>query len=192
MIRPWQKLDSTILHDYRIFRARQDRSRSPRTGKDHTFYVLEAADWVNVIPLTPEGKVVMVHQYRHGTETVTLEVPGGIVDEEDGDPGVSAARELREETGYEAAAVISIGRVAPNPAFLNNTCHSYLALDARRVTTPAFDGAEDIAVEEVALADIPGLIQDGVITHALTIAAFYHLERYQEARAAAGEPAGSS
>jgi 8-oxo-dGTP pyrophosphatase MutT (NUDIX family) len=180
MVRPWEKLESTLLHDYRIFRARQDRSRSPRTGKDHTFFVLEAADWVNVIPLTSEGKVVMIHQYRHGTESVTLEVPGGIVDEDDGDPGVSAARELREETGYEATAIIRIGHVAPNPAFLNNTCYSYVAVGAKPVTSPSFDGAEDIAFEEVPLADIPGLIRAGVITHALTIAAFYHLERYQE------------
>lgn len=180
MVQPWDLIDSTILHDYRIFRARQDTSRSPRTGRAHTFYVLEAADWVNVIPLTPEGKVVMIHQFRHGTREVTLEAPGGIVDEEDGDPGVSAARELREETGYEAREVIAIGRVAPNPAFLNNTCYSYLALDARPVAQTAFDGAEDIAFEEIALADIPNLIRTGVITHALTIAAFYHLERYRE------------
>lgn len=182
MIKPWELLDSTILGDFRIFRARQDRSRSPRTERVHTFYVLEASDWVNVIPLTPERKVVMIHQFRHGTREVTLEVPGGIVDAEDGDPGISAARELREETGYEAREVVAIGRVAPNPAFLNNSCYSYLALDARPVGPVSFDGAEDIAHVEVPLADIPGLIRAGVITHALTIAAFYHLERYFEAQ----------
>lgn len=176
MIERWQKLGSEILGDFRIFRIRADRSRSPRTGDEHRFFVLESPDWVNVIPLTPAGNVVMIRQFRHGVEAVTLEIPGGMVDEEDDDPAVSAARELREETGYEAAEVIHLGSVDPNPAFLNNRCHSYLARDARWVAAPQLDGAEDIAFEEVPLGDIAALIQSGVITHSLTVAAFYYLE----------------
>jgi 8-oxo-dGTP pyrophosphatase MutT (NUDIX family) len=176
MIEPWNKTGSEYLGDFRIFRIRVDSSRSPRTGNVHRFFVLESPDWVNVIPLTPEGNVIMIRQFRHGTEDVTLEVPGGMVDAADGDPAVSAARELREETGYEAEEVIHLGSVAPNPAFLNNRCHSYLARNARPVAAPQLDGAEDIAFEEIPLADIPGLIRDGTITHSLTIAAFYYLQ----------------
>jgi 8-oxo-dGTP pyrophosphatase MutT (NUDIX family) len=176
MVKPWQKTGSEYLGDFRIFRIRADSSRSPRTGNVHRFFVLESPDWVNVIPLTPEGNVVMIRQFRHGTEDVTLEVPGGMVDGEDGDPAISAARELREETGYEAAEIVHLGSVAPNPAFLNNRCHSYLARDVRRVTAPQLDGAEDIAFEEIPLAAIPSLIRDGAITHSLTITAFYYLE----------------
>lgn len=179
MIKKWEKLSSKYVGDFRIFRAREDHSRSPRTGNVHRFYVLETPDWVNIIPLTPENNVVMIHQYRHGTEEITLEVPGGMVDEGDGDPAISAARELREETGYEADAVIHLGSVAPNPAFLDNRCHSYLALGARRVTEVELDGAEDIAFVEIPLARIPSLISDGTITHSLTIDAFYFLELYQ-------------
>lgn len=175
-IERWEKVGSEYLGDFRIFRIRADSSRSPRTGSLHRFFVLESPDWVNVIPLTPEGNVVMIRQFRHGTEDVTLEVPGGMVDAEDDDPSVSAARELREETGYAAEEVIRLGSVAPNPAFLNNRCHSYLARNVRRVTEPQLDGAEDIAFEEIPLADIPALIRDGAITHSLTIAAFYYLE----------------
>lgn len=175
MVKRWEKVKTEYLGDFRIFRIREDSGRSPRTGKIHGFYVLESPDWVNVIPLTPEGNVVMIRQYRHGTEEVTLEVPGGMVDAADGDPSVSAARELREETGYVPAEVLHLGSVAPNPAFLNNRCHSYLARDVRRVHEVQLDGAEDITFEEIPLADIPGLIRDGRITHSLTIAAFYFL-----------------
>lgn len=171
----WEKTGTEYLGDFRIFRIRADSSRSPRTGVVHRFFVLESPDWVNVIPLTPEGKVVMIRQFRHGTEDVTLEVPGGMVDGEDGDPSVSARRELREETGYEAEEVIHLGSVAPNPAFLNNRCHSYLARNVRRVSEPRLDGAEDIIFEEIPLADIPALIRSGAITHSLTIAAFHYL-----------------
>ncbi|MCL4805451.1 MAG: NUDIX hydrolase [Anaerolineae bacterium] len=176
MIKRWEKIRTEYLGDFRIFRIRADSSRSPRTGNVHRFFVLESPDWVNVIPLTPEGNVVMIRQYRHGTEEVTLEVPGGMVDAGDGDPSVSAARELREETGYEAEEIIHLGSVAPNPAFLNNRCHSYLVRRARRAHAVQLDGAEDITFEEIPLAEIPGLIRDGAITHSLTIAAFYYLE----------------
>ena len=168
MIEPWEKLDSQYLGDFRIFRIRQDTSRSPRTGAAHRFFVLESPDWVNVIPLTPEGNVIMIRQYRHGTEDVTLEVPGGMVDAADADPSVSAARELREETGYEVEEIVHLGSVAPNPAFLNNQCHSYLALGVQPVHEVALDGAEDIAFEEIPLSAIPDLIRTGAITHSLT------------------------
>ncbi|MEZ4518692.1 MAG: NUDIX hydrolase [Chloroflexota bacterium] len=75
----------------------------PRTGKEHSFYILEAPDWVNVIPLTPDEQVVMVRQYRHGTGTVTLESPAGMADHDGEALAVAAARELREETGSKPA-----------------------------------------------------------------------------------------
>lgn len=182
MVEPWTKERSTVLGDYRIFRLREDESRSPRTGRLHTFYVLEATDWVNVIPLTIAGNVVMVHQYRHGTEDVTLELPAGMVDPGDSDPAQAAARELAEETGYEAAAFTLLGSVAPNPAFLDNRCHTYLAAPARATSAPNPQGAEELALEEVPLTSIPDLIRNGRITHSLTISAFHYLALYQQAR----------
>ena len=178
MVKDWEKLSSEEIANYRIFKMRRDRRRSPRTGAEHSFFVLESPNWVNVIPLTPDGRVVMIRQFRHGTEKVTLEIPGGIVDASDDNPAESVRRELLEETGYAADEIIHIGTVDPNPAFLNNQCHTYLALNARWQQAPQFDGAEDIEVELVPIGDVAGLIGNGRITHALVVAAFYHYENY--------------
>ncbi|VAW39722.1 ADP-ribose pyrophosphatase [hydrothermal vent metagenome] len=179
MVEDWKNLSSEELADYHIFKLRRETRRSPRTGADHSFFVLQTPDWINVIPLTPAGKVVMIHQFRQGTSKVTLEIPGGMVDANESDPAEAARRELLEETGYAADELIHIGTVDPNPAFLDNQCHTYLALGVRWQQAPAFDGAEDIGVEEVALDEIAGLIGNGRITHALVVAAFYHYENYR-------------
>ncbi len=179
MIKKWYKQHSELIGDYYIFKLRQDTSVSPRTGQAHTFYALEAGDWVNVVPVTPAGKVVLIRQYRHGREEICVEIPGGMVDENES-PAAAAQRELLEETGYVPEKMIPLGSVTPNPAFLDNECHTYLALNARRMQTPTFDGAEDIALEEVALSDLADMVQRGEITHALVIAAFYHFAQFRQ------------
>lgn len=174
LVKPWELLSSEIQADYRIFRLRVDRSRSPRTGKAHDFFVLESSDWVNVIPLTSDGQVVLVRQWRHGTRSFSLEVPGGLLESSDS-PEEAARRELLEETGCTAGEMIYLGFVEPNPAFLNNKCHTFLAKDVKRVSELRQDEKEDIEVLMKPLAQIPRLISHGVITHSLVVAAFYRL-----------------
>ncbi len=168
----WKLISSREEAAYSIFNLRVDRALSPRTNASHDFYVLESADWVNVIPVTPEKEVVLIRQYRHGLREVTLEIPGGLV--EDSDSSLEAARrELREETGYEAAEMVLLGRVHPNPAFLNNRCMTYLARDVHPVGRQELDDKEDIEVLLEPLEKIPDLIREGHISHSLILAAFY-------------------
>ena len=135
--------------------------------------VVEAPDWVNVVPLAADGRVLLVRQWRFGIAATTLEIPGGMVEESD--PREAAARELEEETGYRARRWRKLGVLHPNPAFLSNRLHTYLATDLVRIGEPAGDGDEEIELESAALSEIPGLIAGGRITHSLVVAAFYLL-----------------
>ena len=154
------------------FLLRTDRVRSPRTGESYDFYVLESSSWVNVIPLTADGEVVMVRQYRHGIRENTLEIPGGLVENSDS-PEEAASRELLEETGYAATEIVPLGWVHPNPAIQNNRCYSFLAMDVTPAGQQTLDDREDIEVVIRPLADIPSLIRTGTISHALVVAAFH-------------------
>src|SRR5687767_3887104 len=121
-VEKWKTLSSKEAGDFRIFKIRSDKKLSPRTGEAHDFFVLEAVNWVNVIALTRDGKAVMVEQYRHGSDTIELEAPGGMMDPEDTSPVETAVRELMEETGYEGTNARLIGQILPNPAIMNNVC----------------------------------------------------------------------
>jgi 8-oxo-dGTP pyrophosphatase MutT (NUDIX family) len=134
--------------------------------------VIETQDWVNIIPITADHRVVMVRQYRHGSREVTLEIPGGLVDVGE-TPESAAARELLEETGYQAEGVVKIGVSNPNPAIFNNRCYTFVARNVTKVRDPMPDQTEDIEVVLIPLMEIPELIRKGKIDHAIVISAFY-------------------
>ena len=171
MVKPWQRLHSRLSQSFRIFSIRTDTAISPRTGVEHDFYVIDTGDWVNIIPMTEDQRVVMVRQYRHGSRRVTLEIPGGMVDPGD-TPEKAASRELMEETGYQAESWTRISAVNPNPAIFGNRCHTFLAQHVTKKGDPQPDQAEDIEVVLIPAQEIPGRIRKGEIDHAIVIAAF--------------------
>jgi ADP-ribose pyrophosphatase len=171
----WRRRSSEIVADCRVFQVRRDVSVSPHRGSEHDFFVLESPDWINIIPLTPDGEVVMIEQYRHGSEEVTLEIPGGMVDAGES-PQAAAEREMLEETGYAATReAVCLGKVRPNPAIHNNWIHTFLARDVSLRQKPVIESTEHTVVRLVPLADIPRLISDGSINHALVVVGFHWL-----------------
>ncbi len=170
----WTRLSMGPPTDYAIFDAHVCRSVHPATGKEKSFTVIQSPDWVNVIALTADDQVVMVRQYRHGIDDLTLEIPGGIVDP--GEDALTAVkRELYEETGYRARQWVKLGEVESNPAFMDNHCGLFLALDATLEGEGELDETEFIEVELHPLDTIPGRMADGTIRHSLVVSAFFFL-----------------
>jgi ADP-ribose pyrophosphatase len=182
MIIPWQKLGSTAEGDYRVFKVRRDTCLSPRTRKEHDFYVIECVNWVNVVAVTPRDELVLIEQYRHGSDTIELELPGGMIDPKDISPVAAGIRELREETGYEGSGATVLGDVYPNPAIMSNKFFTVLVENCRCNHKVEWDHTEDIVTKLVPVSQVPDLVADGKIKHSLVIVALYTYELYRRRR----------
>jgi len=182
VIAPWKIRSSERVLDCRIFQVRKDVAVNPRNGSAHDMFVLENPNWVNVIPLTPDEQVVLVQQWRHGTRSVHIETPGGLMDADE-TPEQCARRELLEETGYEAGELVHLGTVHPNPAIQSNLQHYILATNCRQAGALKLDHAEDIAVRLAPLSGIARMIESGEITHGIVIGGFYWLDLYRRRQA---------
>jgi len=179
MIRPWKTIRTAPVGDFRVFKIRSDTSVNPRTGKEHDFYVMDSVNWVNVIAVTPDQKLVMVQQYRHGSKTVELEVPGGMMDPHETDPLATAARELREETGYVGENVRLLGRIHSNPAIFSNFTYTVLIENCRLVHGVEFDHGEDLETQLIPVAEVARLVAEEKIGHSLVVVALYYFDLWQ-------------
>ncbi|HWE37303.1 MAG TPA: NUDIX hydrolase [Isosphaeraceae bacterium] len=159
----------TTLEENWLFRLRRERYRSRASGLGHDFYVLELADAVHVIALTPLRRVVLVRQFRAGSKEDSLETPGGLLEPGE-NPLVAGARELAEETGFEGDPPILLGTVWSNPSIMSSRITTILIPNARPTAAVKLDHAEEVDVALVPAADIPRMIADGRINHALSVA----------------------
>jgi len=178
MIQPWKTLSRKLLFKTNIFQAWQVNRETEDKKLQGEFYTLDTLDWVNIIAITQEENIVLINQFRHGTNEVSLEIPGGIVDEGES-PDKTASRELLEETGYTGDKPILIGTMEPNPAIQTNLCYTYLIRNAKRNQHQDLEPLEEIEVQEKPLSQIPALLTGGAIKHALVVAAFKYLELWE-------------
>ena len=172
MSRPWVEKSRETLVETRIFSVQEVQRESPRDGQPHAFWVLDPPDWVNVVALTADRQLVLIDQWRHGSQTVVTEIPGGMLDP--GEDALTAAkRELLEETGYASEDWTWLGQVLPNPAFQSNRCATFLARDCVRVAEPQFDTTEECVLRLEPASSAAELVLSGVIDHALVVAALH-------------------
>jgi ADP-ribose pyrophosphatase len=171
----WEVLGREPFADCRVFRVLRKRSRHPVRGTTADFFVLESADWVNVVALTPTGELVMVTQYRFGLEDLSLEVPGGLMEAGE-DPVHAARRELLEETGYGGGSARLLGSVRPNPAIQGNSCHLVFLDGVTPQAALDWDEHEEILVALMPVDEVLQLARSGGIVHALALNALFLFE----------------
>ena len=174
----WICQSETTLISSPVLDVVEQKCVSSEDQREFTFYILKSHDWCNVIPVTKDGKIVLVKQYRIGIATHTHEIPGGVIDPQDPSVQATALRELEEETGYSPCAnaqIKPLGWSYPNPAIQDNRCFSFIVGPVERKKNQNLDPGEMIEVIELPIEDLPEWIRQGKINHALILNAFLQL-----------------
>jgi 8-oxo-dGTP pyrophosphatase MutT (NUDIX family) len=168
----WHTITASEPEHWAVLTLRRELREHARDGRRGTFVIADAPNWVNILPITTKGDIILVEQFRHGTSTNTFEIPGGVV--HGNESLVTAAeRECLEETGWGSAqAARQLGVLDPTPAFQSNTCTVFVWEGCELVKEQQLDPNEDIVVHEVTINDFENMIADGRIRHSLVVAAF--------------------
>jgi ADP-ribose pyrophosphatase len=166
----WHIEEDKKVFETPIFDLHVTKSSPGKNETSGTFYVLKAPEWINVIALTVEHQVILVEQYRHGIDEVTLEIPGGMTDPGE-TPLKSAQRELEEETGYRSNSWISLGKVSSNPAILSNFTHLFLAESCKKIKEQNLGEFEDIHTHLIDMDRFLDYVAEGIIHHSIVVSA---------------------
>jgi 8-oxo-dGTP pyrophosphatase MutT (NUDIX family) len=179
----WKRIGRRSLLECRIFTVVERENEGP-DGRIGRFTVLEAPEWATVVPVveTASGPAfLMVRQYRHGSDEVSIEFPGGVVEPGE-EPLAAAARELEEETGYRARSIASLGWTYPNPAFMGNRFHVFLAEGCGPGGATCLDEHEVVDAFLVPVEEVRESMGKGQYSHALMVTALFLAERELAAR----------
>jgi ADP-ribose pyrophosphatase len=169
-IMPFELLKSEILMKGRAFAIRRDILKTP-DGRETKFEIIEHGGSVVIIPIDEKGNMLLVRQYRHATGQDLLELPAGTLDDEE-EPGVCAAREIREETGMQAGTLIKLGDFYLAPGYSTEFMHVFLATDLSLNPLDA-DDDEFLSVESVPVAEAIQMAERGEIPDAKSLAALF-------------------
>lgn len=173
-MKPWQVQTSTMLIEDRWMRLRADSCKTDKGTMIEPYYVLDYSPWVSVFAMTDDDDVILVRQYRHAIESITLELPSGGFERADLDAASAAKRELLEETGYSSARFFEIAKIAPNPASHTNFNHVIFTTGARQVAAQYLDDGEDIEIVLMPVQQVRDELASGTFVAAIQTAAICH------------------
>lgn len=173
-VKKWKTLESKEIFRSPFHRMRVDKCDMGDGKLMPNYYVIEFTDWVNIIPITVDKKIILVKQYRHANQEISLEFPGGTLHPgQNENPQHAAERELLEETGFKPEKVLYAGWAYPNPALQNNKFHTYVGLGCAKVAEQNLDPYENIEIVTLSFEETLKLTQTGGIDHSIMISAFF-------------------
>lgn len=176
----WKTIDSKYIIQRPWATLRVDKLEMPNGNIKEEYYVLEYPTWVNMVALTEDNQVIFVKQYRHGAGKIMVELPAGVVEDNE-DPEIAARRELLEETGYAFDDISYVCELFANPATSGNITYTYLLTGGRKVQEQELDPSEDIEVVLMDLQKAKQFLFDNKIGQALhSSALFYTLKKLGE------------
>ena len=165
----WKTLSSEYIFNDRWFKVRKEKCETPEGIIVDPYYVYDFPTWVGALPVTEDGKLVMVRQYRHALGETILEIPGGCVDDTDKDFEEAVARELLEETGYIFSSYEYLGRISPNPSTNSNLLHMFLAKGGRKVASQKLDKNEVMEVVLLSVDELKQLLRENKIIQSMHV-----------------------
>jgi len=164
----WEKSTKQNIFKNKIFNLNSISCYNKKKDIHHDFYILDTMDWVNIVATTKDNQFIMVKQHRLGTDKITIETPGGLIDSGES-PEVSAVRELQEETGYKATKIHLLSKLAVNPAILSNHIYFFFAENCTKISGQNLDDAEDIEILLFSKDKIKEMIKKSEINHAIIV-----------------------
>lgn len=168
----WKILDETTVIKDSWIDMRASTCQLPGGMVIAPFYVNHLPDFAVVVAVTPEHRVIMVRQYRHGVEKVLLELPAGCIEAGE-DPKDGVARELLEETGYKAGSLEFLFKIAPNASNCTSYAQCYLARNVFPAAPQNLDETEALEVVELEGEEVKRLLREGGVEQAVHVAALY-------------------
>lgn len=165
----WKTLSSEYIFNDRWFKVRKEKCETPEGIIVDPYYVYDFPTWVGALPVTEDGKLVMVRQYRHALGETILEIPGGCVDDTDKDFEEAVARELLEETGYIFSSYEYLGRISPNPSTNSNLLHMFLAKGGQKVASQKLDENEVMEVILLSVDELKQLLRENKIIQSMHV-----------------------
>lgn len=178
MTMKWKTLSSEYIFNDRWFKVRKEKCETPGGKIVDPYYVYEFPTWVGAVPVTEDGKIVMVRQYRHALGETCIEIPGGCVDDTDNDFEAAIERELLEETGYAFTSIEYLGKISPNPSTNSNLLHMFLAKGGKKAAFQKLDENEEIEVVLLSIDELKQLLRENKIIQSMHVSCImYALSR---------------
>jgi ADP-ribose pyrophosphatase len=179
-LKPWKVLQSEMVFEHPWYKIRRDEVLLPGGHRMDDYFVRVGPEVVLVFPVTADGEVVLVRQYKHGAREVVLELPGGFFDPTEEEPAAAAHREMQEETGYGSEEITFLQALMDNPTKDTHHLHLFLAENARLLTDQNLDVSEEIEVVRVPLGEMKEQVLQGKIKVSGSLALIFLALAYLE------------